>query len=109
VKGGAGDDDSDGGQPGSITDVRWDRPAFKAGMTPGMQLQGVNDQAFSVATLREAIVNAENNQAPIKLFLKRGKELITLTLDYHGGLRYPHLQRVESTPDLLDTILAPVK
>ena len=59
--------------------------------------------------VREAIVNAENNQAPIKLFLKRGKELITLTLDYHGGLRYPHLQRVESTPDLLDTILAPVK
>ena len=109
VKGGAGDDDSDGGQPGSITDVGWDRPAFKAGMTPGMQLQGVNDQAFSVATLREAIVNAENNQAPIKLFLKRGKELITLTLDYHGGLRYPHLQRVESTPDLLDTIFAPVK
>ena len=109
VKGGADDDDNDSGQPGSITDVRWDGPAFKAGMTPEMQLQGVNDQAFSVANLREAIVTAENNQAPIKLLLKRGKEFITLTVDYHGGLRYPHLQRVESTPDLLDTILAPVK
>ena len=30
-------------------------------------------------------------------------------IDYNGGLRYPHLQRVESTPDLLDVILAPVK
>jgi predicted metalloprotease with PDZ domain len=109
VKGGAGDDDSDSGQPGSITDVRWDGPSFKAGMTPEMQLQGVNDQAFSVANLREAIVTAENTQAPIKLLLKRGKEFITMTVDYHGGLRYPHLQRVESTPDLLDTILAPVK
>jgi hypothetical protein len=78
-------------------------------MTPEMQLQGVNDQAFSVANLREAIVAAENNHAPIRLLLKRGKEFITLTVDYHSGLRYPHLQRVESTPDLLDTILAPVK
>jgi predicted metalloprotease with PDZ domain len=109
VKGGAGDDDSDNGRPGSITDVRWDGPSFKAGLTPEMQLLGVNDQVFSVTNLREAIVTAENNQAPIKLLLKRGNELITLTVDYHGGLRYPHLQRVESTPDLLDTILTPVK
>jgi hypothetical protein len=29
-------------------------------------------------------------------------------LDYHGGLRYPHLERVESTPDLLDAVIAPV-
>ena len=109
VKGGGGGDDSDGGEAGIITDVRWDGPSFKAGITPEMQLLGVNDQSFSVANLREAIVAAENNQAPIKLLLKRGKELITLTVDYHGGLHYPHLQRVESAPDLLDTILAPVK
>jgi hypothetical protein len=30
-------------------------------------------------------------------------------LDYHGGLRYPHLERVGSGPDLLDLVLAPVK
>jgi predicted metalloprotease with PDZ domain len=109
VRGGGSEDSGDGGQPGSITDVRWDGPAFKAGMTPGMQLQGVNDQAFGIANLREAIVAAENSKAPIKLLLKRDKELVTLFVDYHGGLRYPHLERVESTPDRLDVILAPVK
>jgi predicted metalloprotease with PDZ domain len=106
---GNGNDDNDGGQPGSITDVRWDGPAFKAGMTPDMQLQAVNDQAFSIAHLREAIVAAENSKEPIKLLLRREKEFITMTIAYHGGLRYPHLERVQSTPDRLDTILAPVK
>jgi predicted metalloprotease with PDZ domain len=93
----------------SITEVWWDSPAFKAGMTPDMQLEGVNDHAFSVAALREAILAAEKSSAPIKLLLKRDNEFVTLTFDYHGGMRYPHLERVESTPDRLDDILAPVK
>jgi predicted metalloprotease with PDZ domain len=94
---------------GGITQVGWDGPAFKAGITPDMQLQAVNDQAFSVAALRDAILAAEKNNSPIKLLLKRDKEFITLNLDYHGGLRFPHLERVGSTPDRLDDILAPVK
>jgi hypothetical protein len=73
-----------------------------------MRLQAVNDQAFTVVNLREAIIAAENSSTPIKLLLKRDKEFITVTLDYHGGLRYPHLERVGSTPDLLDLVLEPV-
>jgi predicted metalloprotease with PDZ domain len=106
---GGGEDEGDGGPPGGIADVRWDGPAFKAGMTPDMRLQAVNDQAFNIATLRDAIVAAEHSNAPIRLLLKRDKEFVTLTVDYHDGLRYPHLERVESTPDRLDDILAPVK
>lgn len=96
------------GPAGSITEVVWDGPAFKAGVTPGMRLQAVDDQAFSVTNLREAIIAAENNSTPIKLLLKRDKEFITVMLDYHGGLRYPHLERVGSKPDVLDLVLAPV-
>jgi hypothetical protein len=73
-----------------------------------MRLQAVNDQAFSAANLREAIIAAENGSAPIKLLLKRDKEFITVTLDCHGGLRHPHLERVGSKPDVLDLVLAPV-
>ncbi|MGC1225096.1 MAG: peptidase M61, partial [Candidatus Sulfotelmatobacter sp.] len=86
-----------------------DGPAFKAGVTPDMHLEAVNDQAFSIASLREAILHAENDKAPIKLLLKREKDFIALNIDYHGGLRYPHLERVESAPDLLDAILSPVQ
>lgn len=109
VRAGGEGEDNDGGQPGSITDVRWDGPAFKAGITPDMRLLAVNDQTFSIDRLREAIVAAENSREPIKLLLKREKEFITITVDYHAGLRYPHLAKVESAPDRLDTILAPAK
>jgi predicted metalloprotease with PDZ domain len=94
---------------GTIASVWWDSPAFKAGMTPEMQLQAVNDQAFSVSNLRAAILAAEKSNAPIKLLVKRNTEFVTLTVEYRGGLRYPHLERVESMPDRLDAILAPVK
>jgi predicted metalloprotease with PDZ domain len=98
-----------GGGEGTLTQVWWNSPAFKAGITPDMQLVAVNDQVFSPSTLREAILKAEHDGAPIKLLLKREQELTTTTLDYHGGMRYPHLERVESTPDLLDLVLSPVK
>jgi predicted metalloprotease with PDZ domain len=94
---------------GKLAGVWWDSLAFKAGITPDMQLQGVNDHKFTVAGLREAILSAEKSKEPIKLLLKRGDEFVTVTLDYHGGLRYPHLERVEAVPARLDAILAPSK
>jgi predicted metalloprotease with PDZ domain len=99
-----------GGMPGGgLESVVWDSLAFKAGITPDMQLQAVNDQKYTPAVLREAILAAEKSKDPIKLLLKRGDEFVTVSLDYHGGMRYPHLERVESTPDRLDAILAPAK
>lgn len=78
-------------------------------MTPGMRLLAVNDEEFSIANLREAVLAAEKTNTGIKLLLKRDKEFITLVLDYHRGLRFPHLERVEFVPDRLDAILSPVK
>ena len=109
VSGEGGPNGDGNGARGMITNVVWDSPAFKAGVTPEMELEAVNDHAFSVANLREAILFAEKNAAPIKLLLKRENEFLTVNVDYHGGLRYPHLERVESVPDRLDAILAPVQ
>jgi predicted metalloprotease with PDZ domain len=94
---------------GGIDQVWWDSLAFKAGITPDMQLQAVNDQKYTPAVLRETILAAEKSQEPIKLLFKRGDEFVTISLGYHGGMRYPHLERVETTPDRLDAILAPAK
>lgn len=104
--------DMGGGAPGApdgIEQVWWESLAFKSGITPDMQLQAVNDQKYTPAALREAILAAEKSAQPIKLLLKRGDDFVTVSLDYHGGMRYPHLERVESTPDRLDAILAPAK
>ena len=94
-------------EDGSLEQVWWNSPAFKAGITPDMHLQAVNDEKFSAEGLRQAILAAEKSNEPIKLLLKRGDEFVTVSLDYHGGMRYPHLERVEGTPDLLDAVLAP--
>jgi predicted metalloprotease with PDZ domain len=109
VSGDGGPNAGGGSAPGMITNVVWDSPAHKAGVTPEMQLEAVNDQAFNVENLRGAILAAEKNNAPIKLLVKRDGEFMTVSVDYHGGLRYPHLERVESVPDRLDDILAPLK
>jgi predicted metalloprotease with PDZ domain len=98
-----------GSFPGSLDNVWWDSLAFKAGVKPDMQLQAVNDQKYTAPGLRDAILAAEKSKEPIKLLFKRGDEFVTLSLDYHGGMRYPHLERVETTPDRLDAILAPAK
>jgi predicted metalloprotease with PDZ domain len=94
---------------GGLTSVWWDSPAFKAGITPDMQLQAVNDQKYTVAGLKEAVLAAEHSKEPIKLLLKRGDDFVTVSLDYHGGMRYAQLERVEGSPDRLDMILAPAK
>lgn len=94
---------------GALDSVVWDSVAFKAGITPDMQVQAVNDQKFTIGGLRETILAAEQGKDPIKLLLKRGDDFVTVSLDYHGGMRYPHLERVESTPNRLDAILAPAE
>ena len=96
-------------ETGDVQDVIWGGLAFKAGVTPDMHLEAVNDQKFTISGLREAILAAEKDKAPIKLLLKRGDEFRTVALDYHDGLQVPHLQRVEGTPDRLDPIFAPSK
>ena len=94
---------------GNLQNVVWNGPAYKAGLTPDMHLEAVNDQKFTPAALREAILAGEKNQHPIKLLLKHGDQYTTVSLDYHGGMRYPHLERVPNTPARLDDVLAPVK
>ncbi|HVB86560.1 MAG TPA: peptidase M61 [Candidatus Dormibacteraeota bacterium] len=104
---------------GTISSVQWDSPAFRAGLTPGTQILAVNGQAWgggddangggSDTLLKDAILQAEHSSSPIQLVVKDDSAVSNVTVDYHGGLRYPHLERVQSAPDRLDPILAPVK
>ncbi len=42
---------------------------------------------------------------PIEFIVKNGDRYRTVKIDYHGGLRYPHLE-ASGAPRLLDAILA---
>jgi predicted metalloprotease with PDZ domain len=41
-----------------ITDVRWDSPAFRAGIAPGATLVAVEGREFSIDRLKDAIAAA---------------------------------------------------
>jgi predicted metalloprotease with PDZ domain len=92
---------------GKLTSVRWEGPAFNAGLAIGAQIVAVNGTAFDGDRLRSAVRDAKGGTAPIELLVKRGDQFSTVRLAYAGGLRYPHLERVAGAPARLDQILAP--
>ncbi|TAM94001.1 MAG: M61 family peptidase [Rhodanobacteraceae bacterium] len=94
---------------GNVSDVLWDGPAFKAGLTPGMQITAVDDKVFSPKVIEDAIKGAKDSSAAIRLLVKDLGHYQTLDVDYHGGLQYPHLERVKGAPDYLDQIARPLK
>ena len=94
---------------GEVNDVRWDGPAFKAGVSTGATLAAVNGQAYSDDVLKDAIAAAKNSKAPIQLLLKYQGGFRTVPVDYHEGLKYPHLVRIDGSPDYLSAIIAPRK
>ncbi len=93
---------------GRLTSVAWDSPAFKAGLTQGYTLLAVNGRAYKPEALKAAITAAKVGKDPIELLLKMHDRFRTVRIDYHEGLRYPHLERIEGTPDRLAAIFAPL-
>jgi predicted metalloprotease with PDZ domain len=90
---------------GKLRDVRWNGPAFKAGIGSGETLVAVNGQAYKPEVLADAITLAKDDKAPIELLLKYQDRYRTVAVDYHAGLQYPHLVRVEDAPDYLSKIV----
>ena len=92
---------------GGISQVLWGSAAFKAGIATGNQIVAVNGMSYDSDELKDAITAAKSDPAPIQLLIKRGDRYLTIPVNYHGGLRYPHLERIPGTPPLLDDLLAP--
>jgi predicted metalloprotease with PDZ domain len=94
------------GKDGEISDVLWDSPAFKAGLSPGMKVMAVNGKEFSADVIKDAVTAAaKDKSAPVQLLVKNFDVYKTLSVDYHDGLKYPHLVRDTSKPDQLSVLL----
>jgi len=98
------------GRDGTINDVAWNSPAFKAGIAPGAQLVAVNSYALDGAgadLLKPAIIAAEKpGSAPLELLIKADDRYRMVSIDYHDGLRNPHLDSLGDGA-LLDKIVEP--
>lgn len=91
----------------ALSAVQWDSPAFRAGMTLGEGVVAVNGRAYTADLLRQTVTAAAATHDPIVLTLKRGDRYVTASIDYHGGLRYPHFERTGTGEAGLDRLLAP--
>jgi len=94
---------------GKIEEVSWDGPAYRAGLAKDMQLVAVNGGAYTAERLKRAVVAARNGGEALQLLVRQGDAYRTLPVEYRGGLRYPHLERVAGTPDRLTLLLSPRK
>lgn len=92
---------------GSVKDVTIGGPAQKAGLAPGSTITYIGARSFSLDSLRDAINAATAVDDPIDLTVKNDGTSKTVTIEYHGGEKYPHLERDEKKPDLIDAIVKP--
>ena len=96
------------GTDGGIRDVLPATPADAAGVGVGMKLVAVNGRAWSPEILRAAVKFAATNSAPVELLVQNNDYYKNCALDYHGGEKYPVLERDPAKPDLLDEIVKPL-
>jgi predicted metalloprotease with PDZ domain len=92
-------------EDGRLRDVNPTLAAGQAGIAAGMKLVAVNTRRYTPEVLRDAL-RATRSGTPIELLIENDDFLWTRQLKYDGGLRYPHLVRDESQPDVLTQIIA---
>lgn len=92
---------------GAIGDVRVGGPADAAKLAPGEKILAINGIVYSVDVMKDA-VRATKTGAPMNLIVQNDTHVRTISIDYHDGERYPHLERIEGTPNYLDEITKPL-
>ncbi|HTY40987.1 MAG TPA: PDZ domain-containing protein [Thermoanaerobaculia bacterium] len=103
-----GEGTSGEGEDGRIQDVIPGSPAAVAGIGPGMRLVAVDGRRYSEKRLRDALHAAQGTQEKIELLVENVDTFRTYTVDYHGGERYPHLERDPGKTDWISAIGKPL-
>jgi predicted metalloprotease with PDZ domain len=92
---------------GTVVDVVNGSPAFAAGVAPVMRLIAIDGHKWTINFARDAIIKAEKTSQPMELIIETADLVRTVRVDYHGGLKNPHLVPLPNAPDLLSAIIAP--
>jgi predicted metalloprotease with PDZ domain len=93
---------------GTIVDVLVGSPAARAGLAPGMKIVAIDDRALGSEpqTDLDTALRAAQHGPSLTLLVVGGNVYREVSLDYHGGPRFPHLERIAGSPDLLSPIAA---
>jgi predicted metalloprotease with PDZ domain len=94
-------------EEGRVSDVIPGTPAANAGVTPGSKVIAVNGRRFTKDAMRIAVRDSKNTTGPMELIVSSGEFFKTVKIDYRGGLRYPHLEKIPNAPDWLSELGKP--
>ena len=92
-------------EDGEIEDTIEGMAAAQAGIGPEMKIVAVNGRRFNFQVFRDALSAGKHGSQPLQLLIENTDYFRTLSLDYHGGEKYPHLSRDQSKPDMLTDII----
>jgi predicted metalloprotease with PDZ domain len=94
---------------GTIVDIIPNSIAYKAGIGPGEKIVAVDSRTLSNGQSQvDDALKAAKTSGVIRLLLNGGSVYHEVTLAYTGGPRYPHLERIPNTYDVLSTIAKPL-
>jgi predicted metalloprotease with PDZ domain len=94
-------------EDGTVVDVAYGGPVQKAGIAPAVKVIAVNNRQFTTEVLRVAVQKTASG-GPLEVLVRSGEYYEVHKVDYHGGERFPHLERDRSKADLLSAIVAPM-
>jgi hypothetical protein len=73
-----------------------------------MKLIALNSLKWNPGLLHVALKEAKGSNEKIELLVENGQFFKTYTIEYHGGEKNPHLERVSGQPDMMQEMLKPL-
>ncbi|MBV9103141.1 MAG: hypothetical protein JO060_06090 [Candidatus Eremiobacteraeota bacterium] len=92
---------------GTVSDVREGSAAWNAGLGKGMKIIALNNREFTPEAWHAAVKATSSNFSPLLLTVNEAGYYRDIAVNYHGGLKYPHLVRIKGTVDMLADIVRP--
>jgi predicted metalloprotease with PDZ domain len=92
---------------GTIIEVLFSTEAWRAGLRTGMKVLAINDQRWSPAACLAALQACKAPGKPCNFLIEDGNRVLTYACAYRDGVKFPHLERDASKPDVLGKIMAP--
>lgn len=96
---------TEGEHAGELVDVRWDSPAFEAGLTPGMKILAINGESFNPDTIDAILSRAQETKQALEVLVQNLSYFFTAKVVYTDGPKYPRLIRQDGTPDWMTPIV----
>ena len=90
---------------GTILEVVPGTPAYEAGLGPQMTILAIDGHPYSPDALNESIAHPRNGK--ISVVVRNFDSVESREIQYPGGVRYPHLERIPGIHDYLSAILQP--